>query len=212
MSPFETQEHVKADWNVFISCTPFDNRRCHGNASSHSIPPYSVSIDFCSAELHIHIFNQTSGLVPWRSSIPLPLLVINAEEHTIGGGFRLFTDQVAGTATSFPTNPLVFSIPGATHPSFSDVFLILPEYVNKLTGLGVRAERVLQLIVDATLDFIAGDTEKIVSRATEYVPSALGETLPVRDMQGSGEQTVGEVAKPARPLGLPGELIWHRFR
>jgi hypothetical protein len=141
-----------------------------------------VRIDFCSAELHTHLFNQISGLAPWRSSIPHPLLVINAEEHTVGGGFSLFTDQFAGTATPFPTNPLVFSILGATHPSFSEFFLILPEYVNKLTGLGVRTEHVLQLIVDATLDFITGDTEKIVSRATEYAIRTCGARTRQRDV------------------------------
>ncbi|KZT29794.1 alpha/beta-hydrolase, partial [Neolentinus lepideus HHB14362 ss-1] len=95
----------------------------------------------------------TQRLDPWRANIPHPLLVVNSEEFAVGREYAIFAEQIAGTAER-ARGPAVFTIPGATHPSFSDVFLILPEYINKMTGLRVQAERVLELAVDATTDFL----------------------------------------------------------
>jgi platelet-activating factor acetylhydrolase len=102
---------------------------------------------------------------------------------------------------------------GATHPSFSDVFLILPEYVNKLTGLRVSAARVLELTVNATYDFLKGDGHNIPKRCRRYDPKpAPGGKLTVREgAHGEVDDDVGEVPKPVKPLGTPGELVWHPF-
>ena len=54
---------------------------------------------------------------------------------------------------------------GATHPSFSDVFLILPQRINELTGLKVSAERVIELALGAMEDFLRGEPHKTQQRA-----------------------------------------------
>jgi platelet-activating factor acetylhydrolase len=142
--------------------------------------------------------------------------VVCSEEFTVGAEYALFAEQVAGTAARADA-PLVFSVPGATHPSFSDVFLILPEYVNKMTGLRIAAARVIELAVRATADFLAGRGADVVSRAVVYDPSpAVRGELTVADasentgVQGEPEE-VGKVPRPFRPVGTPGELVWHKF-
>lgn len=113
----------------------------------------------------------TQRLDPWRSNIPHPLLVVNSEEFAVGNEYAIFAEQIAGTAErehDEHQQPAVFTIPGATHPSFSDVFLILPEYINKLTGLRVQASKVLELAVGATEDFLNGLTQKIIDRSVRY--------------------------------------------
>lgn len=50
----------------------------------------------------------------------------------------------------------VYSIGGATHPSFSDVFLILPAAINRLTGLSAPAPNVIARAVRATEQFLGG--------------------------------------------------------
>lgn len=51
----------------------------------------------------------------------------------------------------------VYTIGGSTHPSFSDVFLILPHAINKLTGLGCSARVIIDRVVRATEEFLGGE-------------------------------------------------------
>lgn len=51
----------------------------------------------------------------------------------------------------------MYAIGGSTHPSFSDVFLILPHAINKLTGLSCAARAVIDKTVRATEQFLSGD-------------------------------------------------------
>jgi platelet-activating factor acetylhydrolase len=149
-------------------------------------------------------------LEPWTSALNHPLLVVNSEEFTVGAEYRIFAEQVAGTvAPAGADKPLVFSIPGSTHPSFSDVFLILPEYINKLTGLRVDASVVVDLAVKASADFLAGNIEAIKARAVPYKPTPARGELGVGE--GHGGEEVSKVPKPFRPVGQPGELVWHSF-
>jgi platelet-activating factor acetylhydrolase len=54
---------------------------------------------------------------------------------------------------------------GATHPSFSDVFLILPTYVNRWTGLRVQSDKVISLCVRAVTQFLNGDQQLVKDSA-----------------------------------------------
>ncbi|CDO71911.1 hypothetical protein BN946_scf184940.g58 [Trametes cinnabarina] len=92
-------------------------------------------------------------LLPWESSLPRPILVVNSEEvmeHEFKESFEIF----AKTATS---DLQVYTISGTTHPSFSDVFLILPDAINKLTGLHCAADVVLERVVRATEEYLSGE-------------------------------------------------------
>ncbi|KAF8325632.1 platelet-activating factor acetylhydrolase, isoform II-domain-containing protein [Cantharellus anzutake] len=87
---------------------------------------------------------------PWRSKLPCPLLVVNSEEFTRSDDFprlqRLCRYAQKGEG--------VFSIAGSTHPSFSDVFLIVPGIINRMIGLSTESPRVLSLAVNATAAFL----------------------------------------------------------
>ncbi|TFK45802.1 alpha/beta-hydrolase [Heliocybe sulcata] len=160
----------------------------------------------------------TQRLDPWRANIPHPLLVVNSEEFAVGKEYAIFAEQIAGTTArehDEHEQPAVFTIPGATHPSFSDVFLILPEYINKMTGLRVRADKVLELAVDATTDFLNGRVDRVIKRAVRYEGDGDGHpSLRVEgreeEADGGGEECM-TVAKPKRPVGQPGELVWNPF-
>jgi platelet-activating factor acetylhydrolase len=156
-------------------------------------------------------------LAPWTAHVPHPLLVVNSEEFTVGAEYRIFAEQIAATVgkPGDDDQPLVFSVPGATHPSFSDVFLILPEYVNRMTGLRVDAGTVVSLTVAACSDFLRGKSAEIKKRAVIYRPDPVQDKLHVTDGRDVGEggqpEKVGEVPKPYKPVGNPGQLIWHTF-
>jgi len=91
-------------------------------------------------------------LQPWENKkIRTHVLVINSEEFAMGAEMEMLHSMLP----TFRRNISIFLVPGATHPSFSDVFLILPPYINKLTGLRVDANRVIEMmihIVDRYLD------------------------------------------------------------
>ncbi|KIM76004.1 hypothetical protein PILCRDRAFT_826858 [Piloderma croceum F 1598] len=104
-------------------------------------------------------------LEPWSLPIPAPLLVINSEEYTKGSEFQLLAKVV-----KYATSSLVFSIGGATHPSFSDVFLILPSYLNRRTGLRIDSDKVISLCVRAATQFLNGNGQ----RAKEMAQTSSG--------------------------------------
>lgn len=67
---------------------------------------------------------------------------------------------------------------GATHPSFSDVFLILPPFVNRLTGLRVDSGRVVQLCVRSSAQFLNGDMKSIKEGAKTVKGDGRGARMP----------------------------------
>ena len=75
------------------------------------------------------------------------MLVVNSEEYTISSDFARLENLVK-TAT----NPPVYSIAGSTHPSFSDVFVIVPPFINRMTGLKVDATEMLDTTMDVGRD------------------------------------------------------------
>ena len=138
--------------------------------------------------------------------------MINSEEFTVGREYTIFSEQIARTVT---TEMQVYSIGGATHPSFSDVFLILPTAINKLTGLTCPASSVIYKAVRATTEFLSGpgghggkvtyDEEFKDEEDRRY-------KIKVRGGKKRNEQEGEEKGgKLYRPVGRPGELAWHRL-
>lgn len=91
------------------------------------------------------------GLEPWQGQIPCPLLCINSEEFTRSDDFA----RLQNLAKTAP-NPPIYSVAGSTHPSFSDVFLIVPGFINRRTGLKVDADEMLDKTMEITMAFLTG--------------------------------------------------------
>lgn len=122
-------------------------------------------------------------LEPWQGTIHAPLLVVNSEEYTISSDFARLENLVK-TAT----NPPVYSIAGSTHPSFSDVFVIVPPFINRMTGLKVDATEMLDTTMDITLHFLQDNHRPMRSK-----------TQMISEWQGPLQT----------PLGQPGDINWH---
>lgn len=150
-------------------------------------------------------FAYRTGVAPWQGDIPHPLLVVNSEEFAVGQEYAIFKEQVARTVKDPPHVYTIRTFPlfppprlhsrcaaGATHPSFSDVFLILPRRINELTGLKVSAERVIELALGAVEDFLRGEPHKTQQRA------ALG--CPGNQGKGSRDRSAAST-RPATPAG-----------
>lgn len=182
------------------------------------------------SSVYAHIIHRV-GLEPWVSPLPHPLLVVNSEEFTVGREYTIFSEQMARTAT---TELQVYSIGGATHPSFSDVFLILPTAINRLTGLAAPPASVIARAVRAAEQFLggAGGHGGRVSYEEEYRDEedrrwgmaagvrSLGRRrfgrkarriVPEGEGEGVGEGEKGKGGKLYRPIGKPGQLAWHRL-
>ncbi|KZV99493.1 alpha/beta-hydrolase [Exidia glandulosa HHB12029] len=151
-------------------------------------------------------------LVPWQKELPNPLLIVNSEEFAVGDEWMLFAEQVAGTVME--SRPEVFTISGATHPSFSDVFLIIPASITRMTGMHAPADVVVETAVDATLDFLKdGNAARVRARARKYDKDA----VPTVEVKGPAvdedDKRRDEVEKPVRKVGKgkKAELIWHEF-
>ncbi|KAI0686666.1 platelet-activating factor acetylhydrolase [Cytidiella melzeri] len=155
-------------------------------------------------------------LEPWKSPLPHPLLMVNSEEFTVGREYAIFSEQIAHTAT---TEMQVYSIGGATHPSFSDVFLILPGAINKMTGLKCSSSSVINRAVKATEQFLSGpkghggkvtyDEEFTDEEDRKLKMSLRGATG--KDKKRNEEEGEEKGGKLYRPVGRPGELAWHRL-
>lgn len=57
---------------------------------------------------------------------------------------------------------------GATHPSFSDVFLIIPSFVNRLTGLRIPPKTVFSHSLRAIFQFLGGASAEQLSQASAH--------------------------------------------
>ncbi|KAH9832525.1 platelet-activating factor acetylhydrolase, isoform II-domain-containing protein [Rhodofomes roseus] len=139
----------------------------------------------------------TQRVAPWQGTIPHPLLVVNSEEFAVGREYAIFKEQVARTVKD---PPHVYTIPGATHPSFSDVFLILPQRISELTGLKVSAKKVMELALGAVGDFLRGEGYKTMKRAVVGRSGNQGkgarDTAPAAASK-EGEEPVGRKATQA---------------
>ncbi|KAL8276711.1 hypothetical protein RQP46_010890 [Phenoliferia psychrophenolica] len=124
-------------------------------------------------------------LEPWQSSIPIPLLVINSEEFAVGMDGGDFTRLIYVFDTAPQESSYIFNLPGGRHPSFSDIHLILPGFINGCMGLHGSPESILELSVKTTIAFLRGEAGSLKNRA---------------------EQTEGE---QVRPIGVPGRLQFY---
>ncbi|KAH7921574.1 hypothetical protein BV22DRAFT_1107127 [Leucogyrophana mollusca] len=143
----------------------------------------AVQRKFSCSGREYQIHENTLGLEPWTGRIAAPFLAVNSEEFSIGAEFTKLL-RILPTVSSRH----VFLIPGSTHPSFSDVFLILPDYINRLTGLEVDPLAVITLTIDAVSKFIDGNIEE--ARKDKSMTEA------------GGRLTKGEVGKA-------GEMTWY---
>ncbi|KAG1741441.1 platelet-activating factor acetylhydrolase [Suillus paluster] len=120
---------------------------------------------------HVIVFDPaTQRLTPWKGQISSPLLTINSEEFSLGAEFTVL-QEVATTASSWHTFLLrtykdilmslilIFLKAGATHPAFSDVFLILPDCINRLVGLAADPLHIIGLTIDTVVKFLESGTE-----------------------------------------------------
>ncbi|EIN06804.1 hypothetical protein PUNSTDRAFT_54174 [Punctularia strigosozonata HHB-11173 SS5] len=172
-------------------------------ASSANKIPFSCIIAFDPA---------VQRLAPWKAPLPHPLLVVNSEEFVVGEEYRIFSGQMAGTTED---SLQVFSIGGATHPSFSDVFLILPDYINRLTGLKVSADKVIQRTVGAVEDFLGlhpSHTTKLDADNRSFDDGehatrtmATGGGVPSADAAGVISPTMEEIGATGPGEGKKGE-------
>ncbi|EIW74323.1 hypothetical protein CONPUDRAFT_140472 [Coniophora puteana RWD-64-598 SS2] len=122
------------------------------------------------------------GLDPWHGKIKAPLLVINSEEYCFGREFPILVQDIMPSAESAD----MFIIPGSTHPAFSDVFLILPDYINRLTGLSVNPLAVIDHTIDTTWKFVRGCLGTVVNdeklRVVRGMKLTRGEVGPVGEL------------------------------
>lgn len=77
--------------------------------------------------------------------------MINSEEFVNGPEYGKLTNLSKTASAS-----TIFSIAGSTHPSFSDVHLILPAFINRRTGLKAHAETVFDVAIPAVEAFLDG--------------------------------------------------------
>lgn len=68
---------------------------------------------------------------------------------------------------------------GSTHPSFSDVFLILPDYLNRLTGLRIDADKVIDMSVHVVERFLLDRVHEITTRTSRAAWHSLDGGRPV---------------------------------
>ncbi|KAG9010432.1 hypothetical protein FRB94_010395 [Tulasnella sp. JGI-2019a] len=122
-------------------------------------------------------------LEPWTGKISYPLLIITSEEFVIQEDF-IRTVRMSKSAKSAS----IFTIAGATHPSFSDIHLILPNLVNRLMGLGCSPGLVVDKTIQTSMAFLTGNVQAAQKTATLFKGKA----------------------KPNQPIGPPGTFYWHR--
>lgn len=94
---------------------------------------------------------------------------------------------------------------GSTHPSFSDIHLILPTTVNRRIGLTTDPVRILDLTVRGTVEFLRRDTSGMERRAknpkySEWVACKIDETLSLAPVVGS--PTLDTMRSPDTPAFL----------
>nr|XP_031858975.1 uncharacterized protein CI109_005643 [Kwoniella shandongensis]KAA5526047.1 hypothetical protein CI109_005643 [Kwoniella shandongensis] len=119
---------------------------------------------------------------PWTSTISCPTLSVNSEEF----GHQEDYERLLGVSKTVNAEKHIFTIAGATHPSFSDVFLITPGFVGSLTSLSVPPYEVFVRTLEVIETFLRGTTES--AKELESVGT------PITTM-------------PPKPIGKPGEVF-----
>jgi len=160
------------DWNRWRSALDTDRPVMAGHSLGGSAAIAAAAdsrFDFSSV---IAFDPAIQRLEPWSASISSPLLVVNSEEFVKSTDFERLVNLL-----KFAKESYVFSIAGATHPSFSDVFLILPSYINRLTGLKTQPERVISISVAVVVTFLGGRVGAARAQARAVKGSGTGEKV-----------------------------------
>ncbi|KAH7909875.1 platelet-activating factor acetylhydrolase [Hygrophoropsis aurantiaca] len=171
------------DWARWTSVNPYQPVMVgHSLGGSAAM---AAAIDSRFAFSRVVVFDPAvQRLEPWKGRIDIPFLAINSEEFSLGSEFTKLLNIL-------PTVPSrhVFLIPGSTHPSFSDVFLILPDFINRFTGLAVDPLAVINLSVEAVNEFLVGNVGQVCKGKTAIE---------------AGQQLT------KNRVGNAGEMVWYR--
>ncbi|CED82891.1 Phospholipase A2 (platelet-activating factor acetylhydrolase in humans) [Phaffia rhodozyma] len=98
-------------------------------------------------------------LDPWKGQITCPFLSVNSEEFADSDDF----DRLLAATKTVQNESTVLTIPGSTHPSFCDVFLILPGMINRRAGLTASPMKVLNETIKACEHFLRGTIGTVIS-------------------------------------------------
>jgi hypothetical protein len=144
-----------------------------------------------------------AGLEPWRGHVKVPILAVNSEEFVHLDDYN----RLISASTTFDSSA-VFAIGGANHPSFSDINLVLPPFINRMIGLRARPETIIQLSVMSVIGLLRHGLEETKRMARGVIPEAtpcfdrLNELLVHRD----GIKPITVVSLPADKEGSKGSL------
>ncbi|KAI0786998.1 platelet-activating factor acetylhydrolase, isoform II-domain-containing protein, partial [Abortiporus biennis] len=197
-----TQASTTFDWAAWASCVSMHKPIMAGHSFGGSLG-IAAATDSRFHFGRVIVFDPAvQRLFPWKGTIRSKFLAINSEEFARGDEMSLLVDMLPRIARAS-----VFLIPGSTHPSFSDVFLILPDYINRLTGLNINADKVIEMMIQLVDSFLDGKVEEAgkhhtvreVSSHEELKAWAKGVTL--KDVKKS-------MAK--KGLGRAGSLVVYR--
>jgi hypothetical protein len=92
--------------------------------------------------------------------------VVNSEEFARSPDFA----RLVKCSSKFKSSA-IFAIGGSTHPSFSDINLILPPCINRLIGLRARPELIFMLSIQAVMLFFHHGLEQTKALASGTIPS-----------------------------------------
>jgi platelet-activating factor acetylhydrolase len=128
---------------------------------------------------------------------------------------REFKDLLESFAQTATGSLQVYTIGGSTHPSFSDVFLILPHAINKMTGLSCSAHAVIDRIVRATEEYLSGEGGHSghVTHDEVFCDSEdMDWKIAIKGRRGRAKRVAEKMkGKMYMSVGKPGELAQYRF-
>ena len=125
-----------------------------------------------------------------------------------------FKDLLASFAETAKGGLQVYTIGGSTHPSFSDVFLILPHAINKLTGLNCAAHAVIDKIVRASEEFLSGEgghSGQVTYNEVFRDDDDMEWKMSIKGKSRRKRMANGASGKFYRSVGKPGELALYRI-
>ncbi|KAK4705490.1 platelet-activating factor acetylhydrolase, partial [Phenoliferia sp. Uapishka_3] len=176
------------DWISWVGSTDANKAKVMGHSLGGTAAIKAAADPRFSFTHCIALDPAVQRIEPWTSTIDIPLLTINSEEFAVGMDGGDFTRLLGVFETAPQENSYIFNLPGGSHPSFSDIHLILPGFINKRMGLRGTPECVLELVVKTSVAFLNGKADDVKRRA---------------------EKTEGA---QIRPIGVPGRIQYYDRR
>ncbi|ORY35650.1 platelet-activating factor acetylhydrolase, isoform II-domain-containing protein [Naematelia encephala] len=148
-------------------------------------------------------------LEPWKGTIKCPVLSVNSEEFTDSDDY----DRLLGLCNTVTNEKHILSIAGTTHPSFSDVFLIVPSSIAHTTGLHLPPYQVFVTTLEAIDIFLDTPVERrsTDNKVEQVVPTTTIASEDEAALQrrrerflALGRQVNG---RPKKPIGHVGEVL-----